>query len=90
MIPDPVVGNIASADAKRPAQTMLRWGLQTRGSVIRAHQAKRIAENFDVFDFEWSNDEMTAISRLGIRAVVADPSRDVVTLEAFGREIPET
>jgi diketogulonate reductase-like aldo/keto reductase len=68
---------------------MLRWGLQHGRSVIpKSTKPKRIAENIDVFDFELSTDEMTAIDGLdtGRRG---GPEPDDITLEAFGRDIPE-
>jgi diketogulonate reductase-like aldo/keto reductase len=86
---DPVIGAIADAHAKSPAQVMLRWGLQHGRSVIpKSTKPARIAENFDVFDFKLSVDEMIAIDGLdtGRRG---GPEPDAVTLEAFGREIPE-
>jgi diketogulonate reductase-like aldo/keto reductase len=86
---DPVIVEIAQAHAKSPAQVMLRWGLQHGRSVIpKSTKAKRIAENIDVFDFELSADEMTAIDGLetGNRG---GPEPDAITLESFGRDIPE-
>jgi diketogulonate reductase-like aldo/keto reductase len=86
---DPVITNIADAHDKSPAQVMLRWGLQEGRSVIpKSTKPTRIAENIDVFDFELSSDEMAAIDSLetGRRA---GPEPDAITLEAFGREIPE-
>src|SRR5207248_1939886 len=86
---DPVIGAIAQAHGKSPAQVMLRWGLQEGRSVIpKSTKPTRIAENIDVFDFELSADEITAIDRLdtGRRG---GPDPDAITLEAFGREIPE-
>jgi diketogulonate reductase-like aldo/keto reductase len=86
---DPVIGDIATAHGKTPAQVMLRWGLQQGRSVIpKSTKLSRIAENIDVFDFELSADEMTAIDGLdtGRRG---GPEPDAITLEAFGREIPE-
>jgi diketogulonate reductase-like aldo/keto reductase len=86
---DPVLGAIAKAHGKTPAQVMLRWGLQHGRSVIpKSTNPSRIAENIDVFDFELSADEMVAIDSLdtGRRG---GPEPDAVTLEAFGREIPE-
>jgi diketogulonate reductase-like aldo/keto reductase len=68
---------------------MLRWGLQHRRSVIpKSTKPNRIAENFNVFDFELSADEITAIDGLdtGRRG---GPEPDAITLETFGREIPE-
>jgi diketogulonate reductase-like aldo/keto reductase len=87
---DPVIGNIASAHGKTPAQVMLRWGLQHGRSVIpKSTKPSRIAENINVFDFELSADEMAAIDGLdtGRRG---GPEPDAITLETFGREIPET
>jgi diketogulonate reductase-like aldo/keto reductase len=86
---DPVIGGIAAAHGKTPAQAMLRWGLQHKRSVIpKSTKPNRIAENIDVFDFELSADEMAAIDGLdtGRRG---GPEPDAFTLEAFGREIPE-
>ena len=86
---DPVIADIASAHGKTPAQVMLRWGLQHGRSVIpKSTRPTRIEENVDVFDFEVSADEMAAIDGLdtGRRG---GPEPDAITLEAFGREIPE-
>ena len=86
---DPVIGDIARAHGKTPAQVMLRWGLQHGRSVIpKSTKPNRIAENINVFDFELSADEMVAIDGLdtGRRG---GPEPDAITLEALGREIPE-
>jgi diketogulonate reductase-like aldo/keto reductase len=87
---DPVIGEIAKAHGKTPAQVMLRWGLQHGRSVIpKSTKPSRIKENIDVFDFELSTDEVDTIDALdtGRRG---GPEPDAITLEAFGREIPET
>jgi diketogulonate reductase-like aldo/keto reductase len=86
---DPVIGDVARAHGKTPAQVMLRWGLQHGRSVIpKSTKPSRIAENIDVFDFELSAEEMAAIDCLdtGRRG---GPEPDAITLETFGREIPE-
>src|SRR6266581_880358 len=86
---DPVIGAIARAHGKSPAQVMLRWGLQEGRSVIpKSTKPARIAENIDVFDFELSAEEITAIDGLdtGRRG---GPEPGAVTLEAFGRDIHE-
>jgi len=48
----------------------------------------RIAENFDVFDFELTADQLAAIDALdtGVRG---GPEPDDITLEKYGIEIPE-
>jgi len=86
---DPVIGEIASAHRKSPAQAMLRWHLQQGRSVIpKSTKPARIAENIDVFDFDLTADELAAIDALdtGQRG---GPEPEVITLEAFGRPIPE-
>jgi diketogulonate reductase-like aldo/keto reductase len=86
---DAVIGNIARAHGKTPAQVMLRWGLQHGRSVIpKSTKPSRITENIKVFDFELSADEMAAIDGLDTRRR-GGPEPDAITLEAFGREIPE-
>ena len=86
---DPVIGEIAGAHGKSPAQVMLRWHLQEGRSVIpKSTKPHRIAENFDVFDFELTADEVAAIDALDTDKR-GGPEPEAVTLEAFGREIPE-
>ena len=86
---DPTILGIAEAHAKSPAQVMLRWHLQQGRSVIpKSTKPHRIAENFDVFDFELTAEELAAIDGLdtGKRG---GPEPEAITLEAFGRDIPE-
>jgi diketogulonate reductase-like aldo/keto reductase len=86
---DPVIGDIAKAHGKSPAQVMLRWHLQQGRSVIpKSTKPARIAENFDVFDFELTAEQLAAIDALdtGKRG---GPEPDAITLESFGRAIPE-
>ena len=62
---DPTIGDVASAHGRTAAQVMLRWGLQHGRSVIpKSTKPSRIAENIDLFDFELSDEQMTAIDRL--------------------------
>jgi diketogulonate reductase-like aldo/keto reductase len=86
---NPVIGQIAGTHGKSPAQVMLRWGLQQGRSVIpKSTKSSRIAENIDVFDFELSADEMASIDQLDTD-IRGGPEPEAITLEAFGREIPE-
>ena len=86
---DPVIGEIAEAHGETPAQVMLRWGLQQGRSVIpKSTKPDRIAENFDVFDFELSAEEMAAHDAPRHRPP-RRPEPDAITLETFGREIPD-
>jgi 2,5-diketo-D-gluconate reductase A len=86
---DPVIGKIAAAHGKSPAQVMLRWHLQQGRQVIpKSVNPARIKENFDVFGFDLTADELSAIDALdtGQRG---GPAPEAVTREAFGRDIPE-
>ncbi|MEU5718015.1 aldo/keto reductase [Streptomyces sp. NPDC020403] len=89
VLEDPAVTAIAGAHGKSPAQVLLRWGLQQGRSVIpKSTRRHRIAENIDVFDFELTPDELTALDALetGRRG---GPEPEAVTLADFGRAIPE-
>ena len=86
---DPIIGDIAKTHGKTPAQVMLRWHLEQGRSVIpKSTRPARIAENIDVFDFNLSADELAAIDALdtGRRG---GPEPEAITLETFGRPIPE-
>jgi len=86
---DETLTTIAAEHSKSPAQVMLRWHLQQgRSALPKSVRPARIAENFDVFDFELSTDQLGAIDALdtGVRR---GPEPEDVTLETFGREIPE-
>ncbi len=61
----PALEEIAKAHGKTAAQVILRWHLQ-RGIVIipKSTHRERMEENFDVFDFSLSEEEMAAIAAL--------------------------
>ncbi|TCM37888.1 aldo/keto reductase [Kribbella sp. VKM Ac-2568] len=86
---DPTLLDIAQRHGKSTAQVMLRWHLQNgRSAIPKSTKPTRIAENFDVFDFELTRSQLAAIDALdtGVRG---GPEPDSITLEAFGRDIPE-
>ncbi|WP_205820310.1 MULTISPECIES: aldo/keto reductase [unclassified Microbacterium] len=86
---DETLQEIAVAHGKSPAQVMLRWHLQQgRSALPKSVRPARIAENFDVFDFELTAAELSSIDELdtGERR---GPEPEDVTLETFGRAIPE-
>jgi diketogulonate reductase-like aldo/keto reductase len=86
---DPSILSIADARGKTAAQVMLRWHVQEgRSAIPKSVRPERIAENFDVFDFELSNAELTAIEGLD-KSVRGGPEPADVDLEKFGRPIPE-
>ena len=62
---DPVISAIASVHGKTQAQVILRWHLQDGHIAIPgSHNETHIQENFDIFDFELTPDEMTQIAAL--------------------------
>jgi 2,5-diketo-D-gluconate reductase A len=86
---DPAILAIAEVHGKSAAQIMLRWHLQQgRSAIPKSVTPTRIRENFDVFDFELTDDELDRIDRLD-RGVRGGPEPEAITLESFGRAIPE-
>jgi diketogulonate reductase-like aldo/keto reductase len=68
---------------------MLRWHLQQgRSAIPKSTKPARIAENFDVFDFVLTVEQVAAIDALdtGVRG---GPEPDSITLENYGKLIPE-
>lgn len=76
---------IAEARGKTPAQVILRWHLQEgRSAIPKSVDPQRIAENFEVFDFELTAEDMRAIASIdtGQRGAI-DPDHatpDVIDL----------
>jgi diketogulonate reductase-like aldo/keto reductase len=65
LLDDPVVVAIAQRHGRTPAQTLIRWHLQIGNIVIpKSVTPGRIVENFDVFGFELTADEIDAIDAL--------------------------
>lgn len=86
---EPVILTIAEKHGKSAAQVMLRWHMQNGIQVIpKSTKPERIAENFDVFDFELAADEVARIDALDT-SVRGGPEPDSITLENYGRPIPE-
>lgn len=74
---NPVIVELAAKRGKTPAQLIIRWHLDHGFSAIpKSVTPSRIAENFDVFDFELSPGEIAAIDALdtGVSSG-ADPER---------------
>jgi diketogulonate reductase-like aldo/keto reductase len=65
LLDDPVLEKIASGHDRTPAQVVLRWHIQLGNVVIpKSATPSRIEENFQVFDFELSPDEMDRLAEL--------------------------
>lgn len=62
---DETLMRIAKKHKRTPAQILLRWGLQEGHVVIpKSHQKAHIIENFALFDFELTKQEMQALEAL--------------------------
>lgn len=64
---NPVLEEIAAAHHKTTAQVILRWNVQ-RGVIVlpKSVHAERIRENFDIWDFVLTSEEMEKISTLDL------------------------
>lgn len=66
LLENPAVTAVAEAHGKTPAQVLIRWHIQLGNIVIpKSVTPSRIVSNFDVFDFELSEQDMASISSLG-------------------------
>jgi len=65
VLDDPTVTEIAEKTERSTAQVVLRWHLQ-RGSIVfpKSVTPERIKENFELFDFELSDDDVGRIEGL--------------------------
>ncbi|MEY4136849.1 MAG: hypothetical protein RL205_977 [Actinomycetota bacterium] len=89
VLEDPNIAQIAESHRRTSAQVMLRWHLQQgRCAVPKSVRPERIRENFDVFGFTLSESDLTTIDSLSTD-LRRGPDPEIVTIEKFGREIPE-
>jgi 2,5-diketo-D-gluconate reductase A len=65
LLDHPVIARLGEQHAKNAAQIVLRWHIQLGNVVIpKSVTPARIASNFDVFDFELSDEDMAEIAAL--------------------------
>jgi len=76
LLEDGTIETVAAHHDRTPAQAILRWHLQLGNVVIpKSATPERIRENFEVFDFELSEDDMAALARLDAgERIGPDPS----------------
>ena len=81
-----VLRSIANQHHKTVAQVIVRW-LTQRGVVAipKSVRKERIVENFNVFDFQLSPDDMQAIATLDTKTSSFFDHRDPEIVKAFGQ-----
>jgi len=73
VLTEPLVVDIANRLGRTPAQVVLRWHIQ-RGDIVipKSVHKSRMQQNFDLFDFELTDDDVRAVTSLD-KGVPADP-----------------
>ena len=87
---NPVIADIAAKHGKTPAQVMLHWHIQ-RGVVVipKSTHKERMEENFQVFDFSLTDEEMLAIAALDKEESTFFSHQDPAIVEWFVRMVEE-
>ena len=85
-----VIAAIAGKHSKTPAQVMLRWNIQ-RGVVVipKSTHKERMEENFNVFDFALSDEDMQAITALDTATSSFFSHQDPAMVEWFVQMVEE-
>lgn len=90
MFEEPTLVEIGKKYGKTAAQTILRWELQ-RGivSIPKSVHKERMEQNFDVFDFTLSEDDMKAIATLDKKQSSFFSHTDPKMVEWFAQMVEE-
>lgn len=76
LVNEPVFAHLAEKYGKTNAQVILRWHIQSGNVVIPGSKnPDHIRDNFDIFDFALTDDEMAEIAKIdkGMRYYIATP-----------------
>ena len=85
-----VLVDIAASHDKTTAQVMLRWNLQRGVAVIpKSVHRERMVENLDVFDFELTNEQMSAIAALDTKTSSFFSHADPKMVQWFAQMVEE-
>lgn len=87
---NPVLTAIGEKYGKTSAQVMLRWNIQ-RGVVVlpKSTHIERMEQNFNIFDFTLSDEDMTAISKLDTQTSSFFSHYDPAMVEWFVKMVEE-
>ena len=90
MFTDPVLFEIGAKYGKTVAQVILRWHLQRDIIIIpKSVHYERMVENFNVFDFELSTEDMGKIATLDKKQSAFFSHYDPNMVEWFGKMVEE-
>jgi 2,5-diketo-D-gluconate reductase A len=82
---DPVLSEIGAVHGKSVAQVVVRWLIQREVVVIpKSVRPERMAENFDVFDFELTDDQLGRIAAMDTGASIFFDHRDPKWVSRLG------
>ncbi|MGV3000149.1 aldo/keto reductase [Streptococcus suis] len=87
----PVLTEIANKYGKSTAQVMLRFQLQSGiVSLSKSANPERVRQNFDIFDFTLTEEDMTAIQGLNTDTTVFADHHQAKTIEALAGYVGKT
>ena len=87
---NPVLQSIGEKYGKTTAQVMLRWHIQ-RGVIVipKSTHKERMIENFNVFDFTLSKDDMDQIAKMDTESSAFFSHQDPAMIEWFVKMVEE-
>ncbi|MBM7642686.1 aldo/keto reductase [Streptococcus loxodontisalivarius] len=88
---NPILKSMADKYGKSTAQVMLRWQLQLGVvSLSKSANPERVRQNFDIFDFELTTDDMTQIATLDEGLTVFADHHAASTIELLAGFVGKT
>lgn len=88
---NPILKTIADKYGKSTAQVMLRWQLQRDiVSLSKSANPERVRQNFDIFDFELTDEDMRQIATINTNTTVFADHHEASTVELLAGFVGKT